>query len=62
MADAPPAASGGAAVAYKPTLYTFRDPALIPRRDFIYGRHLIRQYLSATVAPSGVIRRGKLTP
>jgi hypothetical protein len=26
----------------------------VPRRQFVYGKHLIRGYLSATVAPGGV--------
>jgi AAA domain len=32
----------------------FKFPATIPRRQFIYGRHYIRGFLSATVAPGGV--------
>jgi hypothetical protein len=35
------------------TPYVWRDPATIPPRDFLYGRHLIRGFLSATVAPGG---------
>jgi hypothetical protein len=46
--------SGSQKVAFKPTLYTWRDPALIPQRAFIGGRHLIRKFLSATVAPGGL--------
>jgi hypothetical protein len=38
----------------KATAYTWTDPATIPRRDFVYGRHLIRKFVSATVAPGGV--------
>jgi hypothetical protein len=38
----------------KATPYVWTDPKTIPRRDFIYGRHLIRKFVSATVAPGGV--------
>lgn len=30
------------------------DPATLPPRRWIYGRHLIRQFVSVTVAPGGV--------
>ena len=30
------------------------DPLTIPRREFIYGNHYIRDYLSLTVSPGGV--------
>lgn len=33
---------------------TFRDPASIPRRDWLYGRHYLRGTASATVADGGV--------
>ena len=39
---------------YKPTPFEWRDPKKMPRRQFVYGKHLIRGYLSATVAPGGV--------
>jgi hypothetical protein len=48
------ASDGRAAVIFTPTPVKFRDPATIPRRQFIYGRHYIRAFLSATVAPGGV--------
>jgi RecA-family ATPase len=38
----------------KATPYTWTDPTKIPKRDFVYGRHLIRKFVSATVAPGGV--------
>ena len=41
-------------VAFIPTPFTFRDPATIPRRRFVYGRHFIRGFVSATLAPGGV--------
>lgn len=31
--------------------YVWRNPASIPRRQWIYGRHLIRKFVSLTVAP-----------
>jgi AAA domain len=37
-----------------PTPSKHRELATFPRRQFLYGRHYIRKYLSATVAPGGV--------
>jgi hypothetical protein len=34
--------------------YRWADPARIPQRQWIYGRSLIRRFLSSTVAPGGV--------
>jgi len=31
----------------------WRDPATIPRREFLYGRHLIRKDVSATIGAGG---------
>jgi AAA domain len=39
---------------YKPTPFVWKDPKKVPRRQFVYGKHLVRGYLSATVAPGGV--------
>lgn len=36
------------------TPYVWVDPSLIPPRQFLYGRRLARQFVSATVAPGGV--------
>ncbi|CAK0750267.1 regulatory protein RepA [Azospirillaceae bacterium] len=33
------------------TPFIYRDPASIPRREYLYGRHLIRKFVSLTVAP-----------
>ena len=33
--------------------FVLRDPRTLPRRDWVYGRHLIRKFGSATFAPSG---------
>ncbi len=40
--------------ALEPSPYTFPDPASIPRRQWLYGDHYIRGFVSATVAPGGV--------
>jgi hypothetical protein len=37
-----------------PTPYVWRDPALIPPRPWVYGRHLLRGQASVTVAPGGL--------
>ena len=37
-----------------PTPFVWQDPHTIPRRDWIYGNHYIRKFLSLTVAPGGV--------
>lgn len=34
--------------------FDFRDVVKIPRREFLYGTHLIRKFISVTVAPGGV--------
>ena len=36
------------------TPFTWRDPATIPPRPWVYGRHMIRKQVSVTVAPGGV--------
>lgn len=38
----------------KATPFVWRDPANIPRREWLHGRHLIRRYVSVTVAAGGV--------
>ena len=40
--------------AFKPTLYKWRDPSLIPPREFVYGRHYAGNISAATVAPGGI--------
>lgn len=37
-----------------PTPFVWIDPAFIPPRPWLYGRHLLRQQVSVTVAPGGV--------
>lgn len=34
--------------------FVWRDPATLPRRQWLYGGHLIRKFVSATFAPGGV--------
>lgn len=36
------------------TPWQWRDPASIPRRQWLYGSHYIRKYLSCTFAPGGI--------
>jgi hypothetical protein len=43
-----------APVKFTPTPFKWRDPSTFPRRQFVYGRHYARQYLSATVAQTKV--------
>jgi hypothetical protein len=38
----------------KATPYAWTDPASIPTRKWLYGRHLLRKFVSFTVAPGGV--------
>jgi hypothetical protein len=44
----------GPAGLIRATPFEWIDPATIPPRQFIYGRHLIRQFVSATIAHGGV--------
>jgi AAA domain len=46
-----PASMPTGSPAIRATPYRPRDPALIPPRRWIYGRHYIRQFLTQTVAP-----------
>lgn len=45
-------------VPINPRPFTYRPPAILPPRQWLYGHHLIRQYASATIAPGGA---GKTT-
>lgn len=38
----------------KATPFAWRDPATIPPRKWLYGRHLIRKFLSLDIAPGGL--------
>jgi hypothetical protein len=35
----------------KATPFIWRDPVMIPRRQWLYGRHYIRSFISETIAP-----------
>lgn len=43
--------AGKTEVTITATQFQYRDPATIPPRDWLYGRHLCRKYASATIAP-----------
>lgn len=53
MADPGERVTGDAPVV-KATPYVWRPPETIPMREWLYGRLLVRKFLSATVAPGGV--------
>ncbi len=36
------------------TPFQWKDPSTLPRREFAFGRHFIRKYVSVTVAPGGL--------
>ena len=36
------------------TPFTWRDPAGIPPRAWLYGKHYVRQFLTCTIAPGGL--------
>ncbi len=38
----------------KPSSFVWRDPRAIPPRRWLYGRHFVRGYVTATVSPGGV--------
>ena len=44
-----PLATAGPSLVATP--YRWTDPAEIPRRQWVYGRHLLRKFVSVTVAP-----------
>jgi hypothetical protein len=59
--DAPPLAPGASPpvqqennVPISPTRYVARDFSKISRRQWLYGQHYIRQYVTGTVAPGGM--------
>lgn len=41
-------------VSMRATAYRWTAPEQIPMRDFLYGRHVIRSYVSAIIAPGAV--------
>jgi hypothetical protein len=42
------------AVQFNPSPFIYRDPSTFPRRQFVYGRHYVRGFLSATAAATKV--------
>ena len=48
----------GHPIEFDPNASWWRDPATIPPRQFLYGRHYIRRAIGATIAAGG---RGKTT-
>ena len=42
------------AIKFTPTPFKWRDPSTFPRRQFVYGRHYAREYLSVTAAQTKV--------
>lgn len=49
-----PAANDNAPVAITPTAWTLPDPKAIPPREWLYGHHYIRKFVSVTISPGGV--------
>lgn len=49
-----PANDNPADVIIRPTPFVWCDPAALPPREWLYSPHLIRKYVSATIAPGGV--------
>ncbi len=49
-------AAGASAQPYTITArpFVWQDPRSFPRRQWLYGKHLVRKFLSCTVAPGGV--------
>jgi len=39
---------------FNPTVFEWEDPTKLPVRDWIYGKHLIRRHVSATIASGAV--------
>jgi hypothetical protein len=49
-----PPAPDKAAPLIKATPFEWIDPKTLPRREFLFGTHLIRKFISVTVAPGGL--------
>ena len=48
------AANDNGPLSFEPTVFEWSDPVAIPVRDWIYGKHLIRRHVSATIASGAV--------
>lgn len=44
----------GPAPAFTATPFTYKDPRTLPRREFAFGTHYIRKFVSVTVSPGGL--------
>jgi hypothetical protein len=55
-ADTPPGidAPSNARKPIRATPYNWKDPATIPQRDWLYGRLLLRKFVTATISPGGI--------
>ncbi|HWJ89075.1 MAG TPA: bifunctional DNA primase/polymerase [Pelagibacterium sp.] len=53
-ASTPPPAPATDDLPVKITPFQWTDPQLLPRREFVYGTHLVRKYVSVTVSPGGI--------
>ncbi len=49
-----PGAQATAAASLRAVPFAWCDPSAIPMREWIYGRHYVRKFVSVTVAPGGV--------
>jgi AAA domain len=49
-----PVAANDNVAMFEPTVFEWEDPTKLPVRDWIYGRHLIRRHVSATIASGAV--------
>jgi len=49
-----PGAQAAAASSLRAVPFAWCDPSAIPMREWLYGRHYIRKFVSVTVAPGGV--------
>lgn len=45
---------GRPSLSIRATPFRWRDPSAIPPRRWLYGRHFVRSYVTATVSPGGV--------
>ncbi|RUU46623.1 recombinase RecA [Mesorhizobium sp. M6A.T.Ce.TU.002.03.1.1] len=46
--------AAGKPLAVSASPFVWVEPSLLPHRQWLYGRHLVRKYVSATIAPGGV--------
>ena len=52
--DEAPNLPATAPIIFATKTFAWKDPTTIRPRQFVYGRHLAREYISATLAPGGV--------